>query len=55
MLELANLIAKMRDVEVVFGKENLGDSKRRLPDVSMNDAIQWQATTSLQQGLSQLR
>ena len=55
MLELANLIAKMRGVEVVFGKENLGDSKRRLPDVSMNDAIQWQATTSLQQGLSQLR
>jgi nucleoside-diphosphate-sugar epimerase len=55
MLELANMIAKIRDVEVVFGKENLGDSKRRLPDVSMNDAIQWQATTSLQQGLSQLR
>jgi len=55
MLELANMIAKIRDVEVIFGKENLGDSKRRLPDVSMNDAIQWQATTSLQQGLSQLR
>lgn len=54
MLELANKIAILRDVEVTHGESNHGDSRRRLPDVTMNEAIDWYASTSLDDGLSQL-
>ncbi|MBT4066525.1 MAG: NAD-dependent epimerase/dehydratase family protein [Euryarchaeota archaeon] len=55
MLELAQRISNLRGVEIVFGEPNLGDSKRRLPDLSMNESISWKATTTLQEGLAQLR
>ena len=54
MLELAQKIADLRGVDVVFTEPNHGDSKRRLPDVSMNTEIDWFATTSLDEGLGQL-
>jgi len=54
MLELAETISNLRGIDVEFGESNHGDSKRRLPDVSMNEVIDWKATTSLQQGLNQL-
>ncbi len=54
MLDLATIIANLRGVEVVHGESNHGDSKRRLPDISMNEEIGWTAKTSLQDGLSQL-
>ncbi|NCF96415.1 MAG: NAD-dependent epimerase/dehydratase family protein [Euryarchaeota archaeon] len=55
MLELANLISKVRGVGIIHGDANHGDSKRRLPDVSMNEKISWKATTNLSDGLAQLR
>lgn len=55
MLELANHISQLRGVEITHSSPNYGDSKRRLPDISMNEAISWKARTSLSQGLSQLR
>jgi nucleoside-diphosphate-sugar epimerase len=55
MLELANLISELRGVDVVHSEPNHGDSKRRLPDISMNEKISWKAKTSLSQGLNQLR
>ena len=54
MLDLAKKIASLRGVEYEFGEPNKGDSKRRLPDVSMNHEIHWVATTSLDEGLAQL-
>ena len=55
MLELANQISKIRGVRIIHGDTNHGDSKRRLPDVSMNQKISWKATTNLSDGLAQLR
>lgn len=55
MLGLAQIISEIRNVEIVHGKSNHGDSRRRLPDVSMNETISWKASTSLRDGLSQLR
>ena len=54
MLDLATKIAKLRGVGVTHGDTNHGDSRRRLPDVSMNKEIQWSARTTLDEGLSQL-
>ena len=54
MLDLATKIAKLRGVGVTHGDTNHGDSRRRLPDVSMNKEIQWYARTTLDEGLSQL-
>ena len=54
MIDLATKIAGLRGVELVFTKPNNGDSKRRLPDISMNAAIDWVAKTSLDEGLSHL-
>ena len=54
MLDLAKIISNLRGVEIVHSEPNHGDSKRRLPDVSMNETISWEATTSLQEGLNQL-
>ena len=54
MLELANIISKIRDVRIIHGDANHGDSKRRLPDVSMNSKISWEAKTPLSEGLTQL-
>ena len=54
MLDLATKIAKLRGVEIIHGESNHGDSKRRLPDLSMNKEIDWAAKTGLDDGLSQL-
>ena len=54
MIDLASKIAELRGVEIVYTAPNNGDSKRRLPDVSMNTAIDWTAKTSLDEGLSHL-
>jgi len=54
MLELANMISKIRGVRIIHGDANHGDSKRRLPDVSMNSKISWEAKTPLSEGLTQL-
>ena len=54
MIDLATKIASLRGVQIVFTKPNNGDSKRRLPDISMNTAIDWVAKTSLDEGLSHL-
>ncbi len=54
MLDLAKKIALLRGVEYDFGEPNKGDSRRRIPDVSMNHEIQWVATTTLDEGLAQL-
>ena len=54
MLDLAKKIAKLRGVQYVFGDSNHGDSNRRIPDVSMNEEIQWEASMMLDDGLSQL-
>ena len=54
MIDLANTIARLRGVEIVYTKPNNGDSRRRLPDISMNAAINWVAKTSLEEGLSHL-
>ena len=54
MLDLAKKIAKLRGVQYVFGDPNHGDSNRRIPDVSMNEEIQWEASMMLDNGLSQL-
>jgi nucleoside-diphosphate-sugar epimerase len=54
MLDLATKIANLRGVEIVHGESNHGDSKRRLPDLSMNKEIGWVAKTDLDDGLSQL-
>ena len=55
MFKLAELISEITGAEIVFGESNHGDSRRRVPDISMNTAISWEAKTSLQEGLSQLR
>jgi nucleoside-diphosphate-sugar epimerase len=55
MLKLAQLISEITGAKIVHGNPNHGDSLRRLPDVSMNSAISWEAKTPLQEGLSQLR
>ena len=54
MLDLATKIAKLRGVGITHGDNNHGDSRRRLPDVSMNKEIEWSARTTLDEGLSQL-
>ena len=54
MIDLASKIAELRGVEIVYNAPNNGDSKRRLPDVSMNTVIDWTAKTSLDEGLSHL-
>ena len=54
MLDLATKIANLRGVQIVHGESNHGDSKRRLPDLSMNFEIDWVAKTPLDDGLSQL-
>ena len=54
MIALARKIASLRGVEIVHIMPNKGDSKRRLPDISMNSDIEWAATTSLDEGLSHL-
>mgnify|MGYP001981379037 CR=1 FL=1 len=54
MLDLATKIANLRGVQIVHGESNHGDSKRRLPDLSMNKEIDWAAKTTLDDGLSQL-
>ena len=54
MIDLARIIAELRGVEIVHGESNHGDSKRRLPDISMNEEIDWHAKTSLEDGLAQL-
>ena len=54
MIDLAKKISKLRGVEIVYGEPNNGDSKRRLPDISMNSSIDWAAKTSLAEGLSHL-
>ena len=54
MLDLATKIANLRGVQIVHGESNHGDSKRRLPDLSMNEEIDWSAKTTLDDGLSQL-
>ena len=54
MLDLATKIANLRGVEIIHGESNHGDSKRRLPDLSMNKEIDWVAKTGLDDGLSQL-
>ena len=54
MLDLAKRVASLRGVEYEFGEPNKGDSKRRIPDVSMNHEIQWFASTTLDEGLTQL-
>jgi len=54
MLDLASRISKLRSVDVVHVGENHGDSKRRIPDLSGNDDLGWSASTSLDEGLSQL-
>ena len=55
MFKLAELISEITGAEIVYGDSNHGDSRRRVPDISMNTAISWEAKTSLQEGLSQLR
>ena len=55
MFKLAELISEITGSEIVYGDSNHGDSRRRVPDISMNTAISWEAKTSLQEGLSQLR
>ena len=55
MIDLAKYISEITGAEIIFGEPNHGDSKRRLPDITMNDSISWKATTTLQSGLSQLR
>ena len=55
MFKLAELISEITGAEIVYGESNHGDSRRRVPDISMNTAISWEAKTSLQEGLSQLR
>ena len=54
MLELAMIISKRRSVEYKFCGPNHGDSRRRIPDVATNSLIDWQAITSLKEGLDQL-
>ena len=54
IIDLASKIAGLRGVEIVYTKPNNGDSKRRVPDISMNAAIGWVAKTSLDEGLSHL-
>ncbi|MDP6870402.1 MAG: NAD-dependent epimerase/dehydratase family protein [Candidatus Poseidoniaceae archaeon] len=55
MLDLANRISLITGSDIVHIKENLGDSRRRVPDLSENIKINWKATTSLNQGLSKSR
>ena len=55
MLKLAELISEITGADILYGESNHGDSRRRVPDISMNTAISWKAKTSLQEGLSQLR
>ena len=55
MFKLAELISEITGAEIVYGESNHGDSRRRVPDISMNTEISWEAKTSLQEGLSQLR
>ncbi len=54
MIDLANKIADLRGVEIIHTEPNNGDSKRRLPDVSMNSVIGWSAKTTLDEGLFHL-
>ena len=54
MIDLANKIADLRGVEIIHTEPNNGDSKRRLPDISMNSVIGWSAKTTLDEGLFHL-
>ena len=51
---LAEIICEKLNATKKNTASNHGDSNRRLPDVSGNLAIGWQATTSLESGLNQL-
>ena len=55
MFKLAELISEITGADIVYGDSNHGDSRRRVPDISMNTEISWEAKTSLQEGLTQLR
>tara|TARA_B100000282_G_scaffold717_1_gene501 strand:- start:965 stop:1864 length:900 start_codon:yes stop_codon:yes gene_type:complete len=54
ILQLAQMISRLRLVNVEYGEPNFGDSARRIPDVSGNHLIDWVATTKLEDGLNQL-
>ena len=54
ILELAEMISKITNAEIEFGSKNHGDSARRVPDISQNNLISWNAKTSLIEGLNQL-
>ena len=54
MLDLAKKISDLRNVKYEYGEPNYGDSKRRVPDISMNEELDWLASTTLEDGLSQL-
>lgn len=51
---LADIICEKLNTTKKNTASNHGDSNRRLPDVSGNLVIGWQATTSLESGLNQL-
>ena len=51
---LAELVCKFTGAEKTYVDANHGDSKRRVPDVTGNQIIGWQATTSLESGLRNL-
>ena len=54
MDKLADIICEKLNATKKNTASNHGDSTRRLPDVTGNLAIGWQATTTLETGLSQL-
>ena len=51
---LAKKISHLRNAKYEYGEPNYGDSKRRVPDISMNEELDWLASTTLEEGLSQL-
>jgi nucleoside-diphosphate-sugar epimerase len=55
MLNLASMISEITGAKIVHTEANHGDSKRRVADLTGNDEIGWKASTSLAEGLTQLR
>jgi nucleoside-diphosphate-sugar epimerase len=55
MHSLASMISEITGAEIVHTEANHGDSRRRVADLSGNDEIGWKASTSLAEGLAQLR
>ena len=55
MLNLASMISEITGAKIVHTEANHGDSKRRVADLTGNDEIGWKASTSLAEGLPQLR